>query len=107
ERAYPVMLKHVRLFICTGLVPASLLLAMGTGAAAQGNEDHASMAMDLAAPAAVTRTVTWSDASAWPSGKVPAAGEEVTIPRGTEVVLDVSPPALRSLTVQGKLTFAD
>ena len=101
------MRKHFRLFIYTGLVPASLLLAIGTGAAAQGNEDHANMAMDVAAPAAMTRTVKWSDASAWPSGKVPAAGEEVTIPRGTEMVLDVSPPALRSITVQGKLTFAD
>ncbi len=65
------------------------------------------MAMDAAAPAGIVRTVNWSDASAWPSGKVPAAGEEVTIPRGTEMVLDVSPPELRSLTVQGKLTFAD
>jgi cell migration-inducing and hyaluronan-binding protein len=101
------MRKHFRLFSYTGLVPASLLLAIGTGAAAQGNEDHANMAMDVAAPAAMTRTVKWSDASAWPSGKVPAAGEEVTIPRGTEMVLDISPPALRSITVQGKLTFAD
>jgi cell migration-inducing and hyaluronan-binding protein len=101
------MRKHFRLFSYTGLVPASLLLAIGTGAAAQGNEDHANMAMDVAVPSAMTRTVKWSDASAWPSGKVPAAGEEVTIPRGTEMVLDVSPPALRSITVQGKLTFAD
>jgi cell migration-inducing and hyaluronan-binding protein len=101
------MRKQSRLFLYTRLVPASLLLAMGTGAAAQGNEDHANMAMDVAAPAAITRTVKWSDASAWPSGKVPAAGEEVTIPRGTEMVLDVSSPALRSITVQGKLTFAD
>ncbi|MBO9519881.1 MAG: G8 domain-containing protein, partial [Porphyrobacter sp.] len=80
---------------------------MGTGAAAQGHADHANMAMDVAAPAAMTRTVRWSDPAAWPSGKVPAAGEEVTIPRGTEIVLDVTPPALRSITVQGKLTFAD
>jgi hypothetical protein len=101
------MRKHFRLFLYTRLVPASLLLAMGTGVAAQGHEDHANMAMDPGAPAAMTRTVKWSDASAWPSGKVPAAGEEVTIPRGTEMVLDVSPPALRSVTVQGKLTFAD
>ena len=101
------MRKQVRRFICTGLGPAALLLAMGTGAAAQGTADHAHMAMDVAAPAAVTRTVKWSDASAWPSGKVPAAGEEVTIPRGIEMVLDVSPPALRSVTVEGKLTFAD
>jgi cell migration-inducing and hyaluronan-binding protein len=101
------MRKYFRLFLYTRLVPASLLLAMGTGVAAQGKEDHANMAMDMGAPAAMTRTVKWSDAAAWPSGKVPAAGEEVTIPRGTEMVLDVSPPALRSITVQGKLTFAD
>jgi cell migration-inducing and hyaluronan-binding protein len=101
------MRKHVRLFLYGGLVPASLLLAAATGAAAQGHEDHASMAMDAPAPAPMTRSVKWSDASAWPSGKVPAAGEEVTIPRGTEIVLDVSPPALRSVTVQGRLTFAD
>ena len=62
------MRKRFRLFSYTGLVPASLLLAMGTGAAAQGHEDHAKMAMDVAAPAAMTRTVKWSDASAWPSG---------------------------------------
>jgi hypothetical protein len=98
------MRKHVRLFIHAGVLPA---LLASTGAAAQDNGAHAHMARDVAAPAAMTRTVRWSDAAAWPSGKVPAAGEEVTIPRGTEMVLDVSPPALRSVTVQGKLTFAD
>ena len=61
------MRKLFRMFICAGLVPAPLLLAVGTGAAAQGSEDHATMAMEVAAPAAVTRTVKWSDASAWPS----------------------------------------
>ena len=101
------MPKQSRLFTCTRLVAASLLLALGAGVAAQDHEDHAGMAMDVAAPGAIARTVKWSDASAWPSGKVPAAGEEVTIPRGTEVMLDVQPAALRSLTIQGKLSFAD
>ncbi len=101
------MRKQSRLLLCTRLVPASLLLATSAAAAAQGGEDHAHMATDVAAPGAITRTVKWSDPSAWPSGKVPAAGEQVTIPRGTEVMLDVSPPELRSLTVEGKLTFAD
>ena len=101
------MRNHFSLFTYAGLVLASLLLAASAGAAAQGDGDHANMAMDVAAPAAITRTVKWSDASAWPSGKVPAAGEAVTIPRGTEVLLDVSPPELRSITVQGKLTFVD
>jgi cell migration-inducing and hyaluronan-binding protein len=101
------MRKQSRLFLYTHLVPASLLLATGAGVAAQDNENHANMAMGVSAPAAITRTVKWSDPSAWPSGKVPAADEAVTIPRDTEVMLDVSPPELRSLTVQGKLTFAD
>ncbi|MBT2134495.1 hypothetical protein KK137_09135 [Croceibacterium sp. LX-88] len=101
------MRKQSRLFIYTRLVVAFLLLAMGGGVAAQDHEDHANMAMDGAAPSVIVRTVKWSDAASWPSGKVPAAGEDVIIPRGTEVMLDVSPPELRSLTVQGKLTFAD
>jgi hypothetical protein len=101
------MRKRFRLFISAGTVPASLLLTIGTGASAQDSVDHTNMAMEMVAPAPTTRTVKWSDASAWPSGKIPTAGEEVTIPRGTEMVLDVSPPALRSITVQGKLTFAD
>ncbi|WAT19280.1 G8 domain-containing protein [Aurantiacibacter sp. MUD11] len=49
----------------------------------------------------------WSDPATWPSGEVPGEGEAVTIARGTEVVLDVSPPALRSLTIDGKLTFSN
>jgi len=53
------------------------------------------------------RTVRWSDPAAWPDGKVPRAGDAVTIAQGTHVVLDVDPPALRSLTVDGKLSFAD
>jgi cell migration-inducing and hyaluronan-binding protein len=101
------MRKQSRLFLYARFAGACLILAAGAGAAAQDHADHAGMAMDAAAPGAITRTVKWSDASAWPSGKVPAAGEAVTIPRGTEVVLDVQPPELRSLTVQGKLTFAD
>ena len=101
------MRKQSRLLHYARFAAACLLLAAGAGVAAQDHADHAGMAMDAAAPGAITRTVKWSDASAWPSGKVPAAGEAVTIPRGTEVVLDVQPPELRSLTVQGKLTFAD
>jgi cell migration-inducing and hyaluronan-binding protein len=49
----------------------------------------------------------WSDASTWPSGEVPGEGDAVEITRDMDVVLDVSPPVLRSLTIQGKLSFAD
>ncbi|MGX7896496.1 G8 domain-containing protein [Tsuneonella sp. HG222] len=89
------------------LAAAPLLCAMGTALAAQDGAGHSHGAIEEPSPAATARTVKWSDASAWPSGKVPAAGEAVTIPRGTEVLLDISPPDLRSLTVQGKLTFVD
>jgi len=49
----------------------------------------------------------WSNPSTWPSGLVPVAGDSVVIPSGAVVKLDVSPPALQSLTVQGSLVFAN
>jgi hypothetical protein len=49
----------------------------------------------------------WSDPATWPGGRVPVAGEKVEIPRGREVILDVSPPPLNGLTINGKLAFAD
>ena len=49
----------------------------------------------------------WSDPATWPNGSVPQAGDAVTIPRGTQVILDVDPPALRSLTIDGSLHFSD
>ena len=38
---------------------------------------------------------------------MPRAGDKVTLPAGKEVVLDVSPPALGGLTIDGKLSFAN
>jgi cell migration-inducing and hyaluronan-binding protein len=49
----------------------------------------------------------WSDPATWSDKKVPAAGAAVTIGRDMEVVLDVSPPALHGLTINGKLSFAN
>ncbi len=49
----------------------------------------------------------WSNPATWPNNKVPAAGEQVTIDSGKDVILDVSPPALGGMTISGKLTFAD
>lgn len=49
----------------------------------------------------------WSAPATWPGGTVPAAGAAVVIPAGRTVTLDVSPPALASLTVDGTLTVAD
>ena len=55
-------------------------------------------------PAKATK---WSSPATWPNRKVPAAGDKVVIDAGKEVILDVSPPALNGLTINGKLTFAD
>ena len=49
----------------------------------------------------------WSDAATWADKKVPGPNTAVTIDRNVDVVLDVSPMPLRSLTINGKLSFAD
>jgi cell migration-inducing and hyaluronan-binding protein len=57
--------------------------------------------------AAQVKATRWSDRATWPNRKLPAAGDKVTIESGKEVILDVSPPALGGLTINGKLSFAD
>jgi cell migration-inducing and hyaluronan-binding protein len=49
----------------------------------------------------------WSDPATWSGGAVPAEGDVVTIGEGMDVVLDVSPPALHGMNLNGKLSFAD
>jgi cell migration-inducing and hyaluronan-binding protein len=89
------------------LLPAALVLGLGAQASAQ--DAHAGMKMEAAAaaPASAMHRSRWSDPKSWPGGKVPGEGEAVTIARDKEIVLDVSPPTLRSLTVDGKLSFSD
>jgi cell migration-inducing and hyaluronan-binding protein len=87
------------------LLPFSLLL--GVGASAQDNHDHAAMPAPVDVPVSEVRTVRWSDPAAWPDGRVPAEGDAVVIARDQAMVLDIDPPALRSLTIEGSLTFSD
>jgi cell migration-inducing and hyaluronan-binding protein len=87
------------------LLPAALSLAASSGAAAQESHAHADAGTD--APPAAVRKMRWSDPSAWPGGKVPGEGDAVTIARDMDLVLDVDPPALRSLTIDGKLSFSN
>ena len=49
----------------------------------------------------------WSDSSTWSGGAVPRAGDIVTIGAGMDVVLDVSPPGLNGINVEGKLSFSN
>ncbi len=99
------MAKQSRLLLASLLLPVSLLLGAGSGVAAQ--ESHAHGVMDAEAPAGTVRSLYWSDPAAWPDGKVPGEGDAVTIARDMDVLLDVSPPPLRSLTVNGKLRFSN
>src|SRR5690606_17203333 len=61
----------------------------------------------LGAGVAQAQELRWSDPATWPGNKVPAAGEQVTIASGQDVLLDVSPPELGGITINGKLRFAD
>jgi cell migration-inducing and hyaluronan-binding protein len=65
------------------------------------------MSMPAQAPVGAVKQSRWSDPKSWPDGKVPGAGDAVTIARDRSIILNVSPPALRSLTINGKLSFAD
>jgi hypothetical protein len=87
--------KQHRSFLLVSLVSAFLL----------GSLFAVVQAQNAAAPAA--RQARWSDPATWPNRKVPVAGEAVTIAKDKDVVLDVSPPALGSLTIDGKLSFAN
>src|SRR5919198_213955 len=77
------MKKRYRLFLLWSLVPAFLLGSVFAVVQAQN------------APA--VKQSRWSDPATWPDRKVPAAGDKVTIEKGKDVVLDVSPPALHGV----------
>ncbi|MGP0075955.1 MAG: G8 domain-containing protein, partial [Bryobacteraceae bacterium] len=87
------MRKHNLLFLSL-LVPAFLGLGGYAVLKAQQNTSTAG-------------AKRWSDAATWPDKKVPTKDAAVTIDKDMNVVLDVSPPPLRSLTINGKLSFAD
>ncbi|MFT7589222.1 MAG: hypothetical protein ACI959_001439, partial [Limisphaerales bacterium] len=53
------------------------------------------------------QTNVWSNPSTWPGGVLPGVNSNVVIPAGQHIVLDISPPNLGTVTVFGKLSFAD
>ena len=89
------MSKRYRSFLLASLLPAFLL----------GSVFAVVQAQNAGAPA--VKQTRWSDPATWPDEKVPAAGDKVTIAKDKDVVLDVSPPALNGLTINGKLSFAN
>jgi len=87
------MSNRNRSLLLSALFPACLLVSVFAVVQAQN--------------AGSARPTNWSDPASWPDKKVPAAGDKVEIASGKEVILDVSPPALGGVTVNGKLTFGD
>jgi hypothetical protein len=92
-----VVVRSARVVVLTALCLSSLLACLGedeilpTGAGPVG---------ETPAP----NVKRWSDPASWPDAKVPVAGADVVIPEGLDLVLDVSPPALASLKIEGSLT---
>src|SRR5580692_1389693 len=88
------MRKQNRLFLSL-LVPAFLVL--GGYAVVQAQQKASSTAGGK----------RWSDAATWPDKKVPAKDDVVTIAKNMNVILDVSPPPLHGIKLDGTLSFAD
>src|ERR671923_3100191 len=84
-----------RSFLLASLLPAFLLVSVFAVVHAQEGRSPSAKA------------ARWSDPATWPDRRVPRAGDKVTIAAGKDVVLDVSPPALGGLTIDGKLSFAN
>src|SRR5262249_19432546 len=84
---------HHRSFLLAVLLPACLLVGAFAVVRAQ----------NAGSPAAHR----WSDPAAWPDRKVPAKDDVVTIAKDMNVILDVSPPPLHGLKLDGTLSFAD
>ncbi len=88
------MRKHSPLFLSL-LVPAFFVL--GGYAVVKAQQKTSSEASGK----------RWSNAATWPDKKVPGKDDVVTIDKDMDIVLDVSPPPLHGLRINGKLSFAD
>src|SRR5262245_53653595 len=89
------MRRKYRSFLLALLVPAVLLGSAFAVVDARNAGLHA------------VQQELWSNPATWPDRKVPRAGDTVSIEKGKEVLLDVSPPALNGLHIEGKLSFSD
>src|SRR5438105_8631981 len=92
RRIYSVSKQH-RSFLLASLLPVVLLVSVFAVVQAQ----------NAGSPAASR----WSDPATWPDKKVPAKDDVVTIAKDMNVILDVSPPPLHGIQLNGTLSFAD
>jgi cell migration-inducing and hyaluronan-binding protein len=94
-RGVDVMSKKSRSFLVASLFPLVLLGSVFAVVQAQEGKTPA------------IKQTRWSEPATWPDRQVPRAGDKVTIESGKDVVLDVSPPPLGGLHIEGKLSFSD
>lgn len=81
----------------------------GSPGSGGGQVDPGSPFMPMPTPGPMTVAVAgerWSDPATW-GGRVPADGDQVVIPGGKTVLVDVDPARLAGLTVRGTLVFDD
>jgi G8 domain len=90
------MRRQYRSFLFALLVPAFFLVSA-----------FAVVAVDQEQGSPAVKQELWSNPATWPDRKVPGAGDTVTIEKGKDVLLDVSPPSLGALKINGKLSFSD
>ena len=97
------MRRRGRRFWILLTAPVAVTLVIGLALTANAAIDDADEpATVTAAPG--TGPQLWSNPATWPDHP-PAAGEAVSIPAGTTIVLDQSTPDLAGVTVEGTLTF--
>ena len=84
----------------SALVAILLWAAVGCTAADRPTAPPATVDT-LPTPVAPLIMRRWSDPTSWPGGRVPAADDLVVIPAGTLMRLDVTPPSLAGLDIQG------
>ena len=89
------MSQQHRSFLLASLVPAVLAVSVVAGLGAEE------------AGAQSANPTNWSDPNTWPNRKVPVEGDKVIIARDKNVVLDISPPALGGLSIDGTLSFSN
>ncbi len=90
------MRRQYRSVLFALLVPAFFLVSAFIVVAAAKEEGSQAVKQEL-----------WSNPATWPDRKVPRAGDTVTIEKGKAVLLDVSPPSLGGLRIDGKLSFSN
>lgn len=81
-----------------------VLLLVGS---ASSCEECAAVAAASVQPRAANTPLPWSDPATWNGNSLPNAGDLVTIPVGSHLILDQTPPALAGLLVKGRLTVKD